>query len=118
MHGLARKIADKRFEGHAPRKMVEQARRDLNRYLSGRFNPGPAKRREIATALGLESSALDEEEDVFPQTLLDRIPSAVGPPEIPARGLYENVNEDLARHFLRSAMHSLARVVEIEKELA
>jgi hypothetical protein len=62
VHGLARKIADKRYTGHAPRKMVEQARRDLNRYLSGRFNPGADKRREIAVALGLEANALDEEE--------------------------------------------------------
>jgi hypothetical protein len=65
VHGLARKIADKRFDGHAPRKMVEQARRDLNRYLSGRFNPGTDKRREIAAALGLEANALDEEEDML-----------------------------------------------------
>lgn len=72
VHALARRIADNRHGGHAPRKLLEQVRRDLNRYLSGRFNPGPKKRREIAFALGLEPDAMDEEEDVM-ELLYDAI---------------------------------------------
>ena len=122
VHGLARKIADKRFEGHAPRKMVEQARRDLNRYLSGRFNPGPAKRREIATALGLEANALDEEEDLLSSLLLDRIAEIVSADPRTARGihwrdLYLTVDLTDARRMRQDAYRNLVSAREIEEEL-
>jgi hypothetical protein len=66
VHALARRIADNRVGGHASRKLLEQVRRDLNRYLTGRFNPGPKKRREIAVALGLEPDEL-QEDDLSPE---------------------------------------------------
>jgi hypothetical protein len=96
---LARKIADKRYTGHAPRKMVEQARRDLNRYLSGRFNPGADKRREIAVALGLEANALDEEE------------------HLPWQDLYPNANLETVLWLRAAGRKHLRRAAEIERTL-
>lgn len=65
VRGLARRMADKQNGGHAHRTLVDQVRINLNRHLRGQVNPGKAKRREIAVALGLEQNALDEEEDLL-----------------------------------------------------
>lgn len=123
VHGLARRIADKRAGGHAPRKQVEQVRRDLNRYLSGKFNPGPTKRREIAVVLGLEQSDLDEEEDLLPQALLDRIAEVVASDPRTARGihwrdLYVTVDISDVRRMRHGAYRDLVSAREIEEELA
>ena len=109
---LAKALA-KDPKGH---RQIENARTQIRQYLRGKVNPSPSTRREIATALGLEPTALDEEEDVFPQALLARI-AELPRPELTAFDLQDNVDERDILRYRRSALHSLRHAAFIEKEL-
>jgi len=106
-------------EDFAP--VLGTSRRHVIRLENGEQRPSGALRDRIVEVTGteeqIESDDDKDEEELFPRDLLDRIAATVGPFGIPAHGIYANVDVGLARHFRRSAMHSLARLVEIEKAL-
>ena len=114
----ARRTTGLSQENFAP--LIGTGRRHMIKLENGEHRPSGELRNRIVEVTGtteqIESSDDDKEEDLFPASLLRRIAERE-PLELSAFDLYETVDERLARHFRRSAMQSLARVVEIEKAL-
>ena len=107
-------------EDFAP--LIGTGRRHLIKLENGEHRPSGELRDRIVEVTGtkeqIESSDDDEEDHVFPPSFLRWVEERMKPLELSAFDLHETVDARLARHYRRSAMHSLARLVEIEKALA
>ncbi len=116
----ARRLTGLSQENFAP--LIGTGRRHMIKLENGEHRPSGELRDRIVEVTGtkeqIESSDDDKEEDLLPRALLNKIAEQMAPLEISHRDLHGSVSEKDILHYRHAALRNLARIVEIQRELA